>query len=158
MKLVAKYLPADFRAQYTNSVFRSKLMFGIETWGGAPQTLLTKVKKLQDRVLKIALPKKYQNKTSRQRQNILGWLPINKEILKATHKHTFKVLNWNIPEELSTQMPKNTKNLRISKQNKLDTKPKWLGSNKVTRASYRHRSYHFNTLPKIVNEQTDFFK
>ena len=37
LKLVAKYLPPGFRALYSNSVFHSKLMFGIETWGVPPK-------------------------------------------------------------------------------------------------------------------------
>ena len=63
-----------------------------------------------------------------------------------------------MPEEIATHMPNNFKNLRISSHNKLETKPKWLGTNKVTWSSYRHRAYHFNTLPKIVTEQTDLLK
>ena len=34
LRLTNKYLGPGFRAIYTNSVFRSKLMFGLETWGG----------------------------------------------------------------------------------------------------------------------------
>ena len=32
--ILTRYLPAGFRAIYANSIFRSCLMFGIETWGG----------------------------------------------------------------------------------------------------------------------------
>ena len=37
LRIVNKYLQKVFRAQYTNSVFHSKLMFGIEPWGGVLQ-------------------------------------------------------------------------------------------------------------------------
>ena len=35
MRIINKYLGKGFRAIYSNSTFRSRLMFGIETWGGS---------------------------------------------------------------------------------------------------------------------------
>ena len=34
LQIVSWYLSTGFRAIYANSVFRSRMMFGIETWGG----------------------------------------------------------------------------------------------------------------------------
>ena len=34
MRLVTKYMDQGYRAIYSNAAFRSKLMFGLETWGG----------------------------------------------------------------------------------------------------------------------------
>ena len=78
--------------------------------------------------------------------------------MSSTHKHTFKIINLNIPEELATQMPRNLKNLRIQHHNKLDTKPRWISKNKRTRSSYRFRAYHWNTLPKEITSQVDYKK
>ena len=158
LRLITRYLPTGFRAIYANSIFRSRLMFGIETWGGAPLKLINKIQDLQNKASKLALPRHLHNKNHRQRQEILHWLPIRKEIMSSTHKHTFKIMNLNIPEELATQMPRNSKNLRIQHHNKLDTKPRWLSKNKRTRASYRFRAYHWNTLPKELTSQVEYKK
>ena len=58
LRNVAKYLKPGFKAQYANSVFFAKLMFGIESWGGAAQSLISKVQHLQDQASKLALPSK----------------------------------------------------------------------------------------------------
>ena len=137
------------KAIYTNSVFRSKLMFGIETWGGAQKSKINQVQALQDQATKLALPSTYYKLTSGQRHKVLKWLPIEKEATRATLILTHKILNTGIPQEITSQMPPNTKSLRIMKHNKLGTKPRWLGANKVNKASFRNRSYVFNTLTWI---------
>ena len=115
-------------------------------------------KKIQDQISKITVDKNFKNKSANQRQRILKWMPIETEIKAATCKQTFKILNWQIPEELAQKMPKNNTGLRISTQNKLATKPKWLNKSKITRASYQNRAYFWNTLPKNVTSQTDYKK
>ena len=152
---MSKYLDRGFRAQYANAIFKSKLLFGIESWGGGvSQTLIKKLQGLQNQASKLAVPKQFSFKSNRQRETILKWKSIKNEILWATYCHTFKILNLGIPEELALVMPKNKNGLRMSSQNKLDKKPRWLSKNKATRASYRNRAYAYNTLPKVVTSQT----
>ena len=79
-----------------------------------------------------------------------------KKFCWATHCHTYKLLNFGVPEELARVMPRNTKGLRMTAQNKLDTKPKWLSRNKGTRSSYRNRANIFNTLQKVVTAQEKY--
>ena len=43
--MTAKFLNPKFRMKYTNAIFRSKLLFTIETWGGCSNVLQNKVKK-----------------------------------------------------------------------------------------------------------------
>ena len=83
-------------------------------------------------------------------------MDIETEIESATHKQTFKILNWNIPEEISIKMPMNSNSMRMQSNKKLATKPKWLGKNKLSRSSYQNRAYRFNTLPNIVTLQESF--
>ena len=150
LRLVSGFLPGKFRSIYCNSIFRPKVMFGIETWGGSAKTLIAKIQSLQDQVSRISLSKEHRERSANQRQQILGWLPIHKEIIRATHVFTHKILNRQEPQELASLMPKNNKNLRISHHNKLATKPRWLGKCKLTRGTYRSRSYLFNTLPESL--------
>ena len=66
LKLVNRYLDKGYRALFTNSIFRSSLMFGLETLGGASRRLINKVQNLQKQASKLALPRQYQFKTNRQ--------------------------------------------------------------------------------------------
>ena len=76
----------------------------------------------------------------------------------ATHRMTHSILNVGIPEEIATKMPMNLKSLRVGKHRKLDTKPRWLQKNKITRASYRARAYLYNVLPEKVTSQVEVKK
>ena len=91
LRIMTKYLDRGFRAQYVNAIFKSKLLFGIESWGGVKSSLIQKVQKLQDQASKLAVPKEFSFKSSRQRENILQWKSVQKEVIWATHCHTFKI-------------------------------------------------------------------
>ena len=158
LKLMTRYLDNGFKAMYTNAVFKSKMMFGLETWGGAKQSHISMIQSLQDKASLLALPQQYQKMSSSQRQQALGWLNVRKEILRATMSFTQKIINTGKPEELASQMPTNEKNLRISEHKKLGTRPRWLGASKVTRATYRTRAYMYNTLPKALTTQIETHK
>ena len=153
LKMMTRYLDDKFKRIYANSIFKSKLMFGIETWGGAKKSLIRKVQILQDKVTKLSLPKEAANKSNRQRLILMDWLPIKGEVEAATHSMTYKILNWNKPQEILSVMPKNDKNLRIVTHVKLATKPRWLGRTAVSRAGFRNRSYLYNTLSKDLTTQ-----
>ena len=62
-----------FREVYSNATFRSKLMFGLETWGGSSKTTIAQVQRLQDQAAKLALPPKYTKLSARQREKS-SWL------------------------------------------------------------------------------------
>ena len=88
----------------------------------------------------------------------MEWLSINNEVRRSTFVQTFKILNEGTPQEIASQMPRNEKSLRVKEHRKLDTKPRWLGKNKMTRASYRNRAYEYNVLPKKVTTQPEVKK
>ena len=60
------------------------------------------------------------NKTIRQKHKLLSWLSIKGDIEHSTMKLTHRILNQQIPEEISTKMEMNTKSLRIGKHRKLE--------------------------------------
>ena len=158
LRIMTKYIPTKFRVQYITATFRSKLHFGLETWGGTQKTLISKIQSLQDQATKLALQDKNYNLTATQRQRLLNWLPVEQEIKFSTFKMAHRILNTASPEEISSQMPRNTQGHRIQAQNKFAQKPKWLNQNKTTRDSIRNRMYHYNTLPGRLTELTDHKK
>ena len=143
---------------FPNSIFKSKLLFAAETWGGCSNPLLKKLQKLQDTATKSALGNKYPRDSPGQRQRRLGWLNIQKEIELSTHSQTWKILNLKIPEGVATLMPPNQTGLRIEAQHKLATQPRWLDRTKITRQAFRARAYKFNTLPGHITSQPTFKK
>ena len=155
LRVVSRFMDPDFKMKYANSLFKSKLMYGLEQWGGTTKTILKKVQNLQDQVTKIVLPREYKGKSAKQRLVKLGWVSVDKEVQRATHIQTYKILNKGTPQEIASQMPMNIKSLRIKEHRKLSTKPRWLNKNKVTRACYRNRAYGYNTLPKVVTSQPE---
>ena len=145
-----------FRRIYANACYRSKLLYGIEAWGGLLKGTIAKLQAQQDMMTKMTLGKDYSRLSARQRQRLLNWLPINQEIEYAAAKTTFKIILDKKPEELASLMPINSKGLRIKNQRKLDTKPAWLTKTKVARASFRARSYNYNILPSNITTEVKF--
>ena len=158
LRLVSKYMDNNFKKRYANSLFKSKLMYGMEQWGGAPKSILKNVQNLQDQVTRLTLPREYKEKSLRQRLQKMDWISVQKEVKRATYVQTYKILNQGVPQEMAIKMPMNEKSLRIKEHQKLGTKPRWLGKTKITRATYRNRAYEYNTLPKVVTTQPDLRK
>ena len=133
-------------------------MYGIKTWGGAQLTSISKIQKLQDRMSKLTLNHRHKNLSASQRQHLLGWLTVKQEIISASHKMTFKVVNFKIPEEISPLMPLNENSLCLKGTNKLAAKPAWLAMSKAAKASFRGRAYTFNTLPHEITKEVKYSK
>ena len=155
LKNVAGYMDQKFKQTYASAIFRGKLIYSIDAWGGASQTSLTKIQTIQDKAAKFILGPKAAKKSTEQRRQILKWPSIQQEIRLSTLRITHNIVHNQIPEELATKMKLNTRNLTIKKTFKLDTKPKHLNLNKRTQGSYRNRAYDFNTLPHRLTQITD---
>ena len=131
-----------FQKTYATAIFKGKLIFAAEAWGGASQSLVTKVQSIQDRVTKVLVGPKDAKLSSRQRETKLGWISVKDEIKLATLRMTHKIAHLAVPEELAVKMPLNLNHRRLQVAHKLDTKPRELNKNKRTRDSYRNRSLH----------------
>ena len=95
---MGKYMEPKFRAQYAQAIFKSKILFAAESWGGASRSLIKKVQSIQDRVVKIVLSPEHDRKSIRQKHLVLKWLSVRGDIQHTTNKFTFKILNDQIPE------------------------------------------------------------
>ena len=161
LRQVNGYMDRKFRQEYSNAIFRGKLCFAADAWGGASKTMIAKVQDLQDRAASVTLGKKAGKKSKAQKLQSLGWPTVKQEIELATNRLTHKILHDKVPEELALKMPQNVRNWKIKKMIKLDTKPRWLTQNKRTNSTYRSRAYIFNTLPHrltTINESKRFNK
>ena len=108
---------------------------------------LTKIQKVQNQDARVAYGPKDPRKSDRQIQSELGWLPIADEVKVATYKQVYYILNINIPEEMAIKMHQNKAGRRIEQQQKLGTKPRWLGGSRSTSFSFRtpYPKYYYTT-------------
>ena len=115
LKLTIKYMKDDFKFFYTNAIFRGKLMYGIENWGGAKTTLLSTIQKLQNQAVNIALKgtKDVDKLSMSQKHAKLKWLSIQQEVDLSTMNMVHKIINRGVPAELKDLMPLNTVTSRI---------------------------------------------
>ena len=68
LKYTAKFMDPKFQKVYTTAIFKGKLLFAAEAWGGASKSLLSKVQAIQDRVSKATLgPKSARLSATRER-------------------------------------------------------------------------------------------
>ena len=153
IKRVTKYMETNLRKVYAAATFKSKLLFGIESWGGTTRANINKIQKIQNSVTKAIVPQEYKYKTPRQRHRYLAWLSIDSEIIMATAKLTNRIINAQVPELLAQSIKINTNGTRLQKYRKLQTKPRWLGTKDPFKKSFQNRSYYYNTLPHEVTEQ-----
>ena len=152
LKLSTNFMDMNFRKIYATSIFKGKLTYAIDAWGGVGEALLTKVQNIQDRVVKAALGFKGEKLSNLQRQQLMGWVSVRQEVIIATMRLTHKVVHYGVPEELAATMDLNVRNHRLRIAHKLDTKPKVLNKNKRMRSSFKSRAYYFNTLPHRLTE------
>ena len=146
------------KKNYVNAIFKGKLLFGIESWGGTNKANIKLIEKEMFTAAKYALGKEDRYKSDRFRLRKLGWLELEKEIKFSEMKITHKILNQNILEEMSIIMPMNTNNNRIQNHRKLGTKPRYLMKSKLTRSTFRNCAYHYNTLPSMITKTLDLSK
>ena len=149
LKIITPYMNPKFKQMYASAIFRGKLVFAIDAWGGAAKTLISKIQDLQDRTTKFILGPAAAKKSASQRRDIMKWPSVHQEARLATLRLAHSVIHLQIPEELSTKMPLNERRL-IKSTFKLDTKPYYLNKNKRTQSSFRNRAYDFNTLPHRI--------
>ena len=155
LKYMSSFMNPQFKKVYARALFKGKLIFAIDAWGGVNKTLQAKVQAIQDRVTRSTLGLKAAKKSSYQREKELGWLSVQQEVIMSTHRMTHKIVYKAVPEELAAKMPLNTTNLRLKEAHKLDTKPKFLNKNLRTRSTFRSRAYLFNTLPNRLTAIED---
>ena len=160
LRLTTKYMGPSFKKIYTNSIFRGKLMYGIENWGGTNQSNITIIQKLQDQAANIALKgtKNVEKLSMSQKHVKLKWLSIPMEVELATANMVHKVINKGVPAELKELMPMNTVTSRIQIHRKLAAKPRILNKNQLLKSTFRSRAYKFNTLPGRITSLTDHSK
>ena len=151
IRYTSQYMNSEIKLNMATAIFKSKLLFGIESWGGTTMEDINKIQKIQNNVINdITKDKMLWFKTIHQKHAAVKWLSVKSEILMSTHKMTFNVLNNKIPEVLATKMKINNSNNRIGEHRKLGVKPKWLTKKLLYSNCFQACAYIYNTLPKDI--------
>ena len=98
LKEISTFMNLNFRKNYASAIFRGKLAFAADAWGGTNATQISKVQTLQDRAAKIVLGLPATRKSNQQRLQLMGWPNVKDEIKLATIRLTHKILHHGYPE------------------------------------------------------------
>ena len=161
IKLLKKHLDTKTLTKIANGIIYSKLLYGIEVWGAAPDYL---TKKVQTTIMKAARTivgtKSYRWSNNKTLQEI-GWLSVEQQITLTAAKTGHKIIHKGIPETMAHKiMSQRTEIItRMSGPNKLGPRPKNYGGGIYTRNQTRAKIYkHYNKIPDAIIDIKDHQK
>ena len=152
LKRLVNYSDKKFSIQLANAIFMSKLTYGIEAWGFAPQYLIQRLQVIQNKAARIVLGNESLKYNNTKLLREMKWLPVEKLIILQTSKLCHKIIQTKNPkylhERLTTEPNKNT---RTKIGNKLGTKPDNIGKTTQTANTYCSKIYKiYNDLPSVI--------
>ena len=100
LKKLVTYTDRKFSTQLANAIFMSKLTYGIEAWGFAPQYLLQRLQVLQNKAARIVLGNISMKYNNTKLLSEMKWLPIEKLITLNTSKLCHKIIQTKTPKYL----------------------------------------------------------
>jgi hypothetical protein len=135
LRILAKNAPPKILTNIANGIFHSKLLFGMEVWGPAPQYLLSKIQTLQLEACRIVNGPKSQRWTATRLLKSLGWISVKDLITWTSAKFTHKILMGAGPAVLTSLMIQTqyTRNTRQTGPGKLGAAPHSLGRTTTTK-------------------------
>jgi hypothetical protein len=154
---VCHFTTKQNRLKLANGIFASKLLYGIEAWGSAPNYLIQKIQAQQTKSMHIIHGYKSLkwNRTKLLKES--KWLNMELTIKLTSLKFTHKILNGKGPQQLMLLMkpPENpsARITRSTKPGKLGVKPASLGRTNYTKYIYRNLAYSQYSL--VPSELTD---
>lgn len=164
LRLLAKSAPPKLLTIIANGIIMSKLSYGIELWGLAPNYLINKLQSTQLEACRVinGYTSARWNKTRLLKS--VNWLSVKELIELNTAKLTHKILHGTGPgvltQLMTEQLPART--TRTTGINKLGNLPPKLGRTNVTKHTYRYRSYaNYISIPDIlknINKSETFRK
>jgi hypothetical protein len=157
LQKVCPYTSKPDSIKLANGLFSSKLLYGMESWGSAPDYIIKKLQAQQTASMHIVhgYQSKKWNRTRLLKET--GWLKINLLIQLTSSKLTHKILNGEGPELLTEMMkPTTNPNIRQTRANmpgKLGNKPNSLGRTNYTKYTYRNLAYtHYSSIPSELTD------
>ena len=152
LQKLVKVSDFKFSMQLANSIFHSKLLYGIEVWGLCPKYIIKKVQVLQNKAARIVQgigARKLDTSTLIKNMN---WLQIQELISYRISCLIHQIVYTQKPEYLhKILIANNSINTRSNLGNKLGTKPKNIGKSQYTKNQFCSKAYNiYNLIPSII--------
>ena len=144
--------------KYANGIFLSKLLYGAELWGGAPQYLKKKVQTLLLEAARIVLGKRVSDRCSQSYLlKQMNWLSLEQILAVSSNRLTHSIVHKQKPAILAHKMRNSWKKgdiiTRLSGPYKLGPRPNTIGRTSLTKNHYRAKAYdYWADIPEIVQK------
>ena len=162
LKQLAKYTKGDFRKNLANAIFQSKLMYGIQVWGTAPQYMLKRLQVEQNNAARITLGFQSLRWSHTKLMEKMKWISVNNLIKLHTSTLIHQIINTKQPQYIHINLNNTTNlNTRSSAINKLGPLHQDQGNSIYTKNTFITKSHEiYNSLPDILTAITNkkYFK
>ena len=149
------------RLMIGNGIFSSKLLFGIQLYGGTEEYLLSALQTAMNKAAR-AITRRGRETPTRELLRQVGWLSVRQMVFYHSVLLVYKVRQYGYPmyfaEKLSEEYVYNTRN---SQDNVIRMGQQFRAKNAITTKSWRWRgAINFNKLPSDIRctEGTNIFK
>ena len=157
LRKLVKVSDFHFSKQLANSLFHSKLLYGIEVWGLAPLYLINKIQVLQNKAARIVQGFKSRNLDTNTLISNMNWMKVRELIHFRISCLIHKIIHQKKPLYLyEILVTNNSTNTRNNIGHKLGTKPSNIGSSQFTKNQFCSRAYEiYNILPATITSIVD---
>ena len=136
----------------------SKLLYGAETWAGAPKYILNKIQHIQLEAERTVIGPKCHRWFKSSLQKEMKWMGIEQIAQLCSACLTHKILTSNQPEVLAYRTNSQIQSTRDTRQSgpfKLGPKLAGTGTTKASKFQYRANSYRlYSQIPQVLKEIT----
>ena len=150
LKKICKFISFKFAKNLANEIFTSKLHYGAELWGGAPNYIKKRIQSLQ---LEMACTVIGQHSKRWSKHKILAkmeWMDVEKTLGFVSNKLTYRIVYNQQPQLLHHRLTRdrnvNPIYTRLSGPYTLGQHPWNVGRTNLTRQQYRAQTYQFQAL------------
>ena len=160
LRMMKKFANFDLMKKYANGIFLSKLMYGAELWGGAPQYLKKKISTLLLEAARICVGVRVCNRVSATKLlKEMNWLNLEQILTISSNRLTHSIIHLKRPTLMAQRMkPKwvpGDQETRLSGPHKLGPRPRNVGRTRLTKYHYRAQAYHYwDLIPDEVKKIT----
>ena len=148
-----------------NGVFMSLLLYGVTLWIGAPSYLKRKIQSLQLEACRVAIGFKSMRWSTKKLLDTMGWVNLEQLLQRASAFTSHTIIHQGQPAQLSYRMREmynrvnttvNPIKTRMTRPNRLGSKPRMVGRTCFTR--YHYRANAFEVYSKLPDKLTDIKK
>ena len=139
------------RLMIGNGIFLSKLLFGIQLYGGSEDFLLNSLQTVMNKAAR-AIARRDKRTPTRDLLNQLGWMSVRQLVFYHSVLLVFKVRKTGYPVYFADKLTEGyTYNTRNSQGNVIRMGEQFRAKNSITTKSWRWRgANNFNHLPSEI--------